>query len=193
MSSCSTAHEQLDTRRGRPTTVAGMDARDLLDDAFGRTRDGVHRVLDGLDVDALTWRPDPDANPIGWLVWHLTRVQDDHVAELAGREQAWTDDGWADRFDLPYDRHDIGYGHTSAEVAAFSVADPALLVDYHDAVVSRTRSYLASLGSDDLDRVVDRRWDPPVTAGVRLVSVVDDQTQHIGQAAYVRGLFERRT
>jgi hypothetical protein len=156
---------------------------------YGRIPPLVRDVVDGLDADALMTRVGPDANPIGWLVWHLTRVQDHHIAELLAADQLWVADGWADRFGMPADADDIGYGHTSDQVAAVPATDAALLVEYHDAVDARTRAFLADPG--DLDRIVDRRWDPPVTLGVRLVSVADDSLQHLGQAAYVRGLLER--
>ena len=54
----------------------------------------------------------------------------------------------------------------------------------------QTLQYLDGIGEADLDRIVDRRWDPPVTLGVRLVSVADDDIQHAGQAAFVRGVVE---
>jgi len=169
-----------------------VDAIDLLVDAFGRAQSDVTRALDGLTAEELNWRPDAEANPVAWLVWHLTRVQDDHVADLAGTEQAYTADGWARRFDLPLDDASIGYGHTSEQVAAVRVDDPALLTGYHDAVYERTIAYLRTLSGEDLDEVIDDAWDPPVTRGVRLVSVVDDDIQHAGQAAYLAGLARRR-
>nr|WP_240044536.1 DUF664 domain-containing protein [Nocardioides albidus] len=144
-------------------------------------------MLDGADDALLAHRPGPDANPIGWLVWHLTRVQDDHVAAVAGTGQVWTDDGYAERFALPLDDGDIGYGHTSEQVGLVRVSAGPLM-DYYRATHARTLEYLATVTPDDLDRVVDTRWDPPVTLGVRLVSVVDDCAQHAGQAAYVKGL-----
>jgi uncharacterized damage-inducible protein DinB len=167
-----------------------MDGPALLVDAFGRIRDLVHDVVDGLTVDQLTIRLDRDANTICWLVWHLTRVQDDHVAEVAGTEQVWTAGGWVDRFALPLAPRSIGYGHSSAEVASVR-ADAALLAGYHDATAERTLDYLGGLSDADLDRVVDRRWDPPVTLGARLVSVVGDDSQHVGQAAFIRGILLR--
>ena len=164
-----------------------MTPADLLTDALGRVLDSVEGVLDDLADDVLAQRPAPDANPIAWLVWHLTRVQDDHVADVAGTEQVYTAQGYADRFALPLDVRDHGYGHTSEQVGL--VRAPAdLLLDYYRATHAATLAYLATLTPDDLDRVVDTRWDPPVTLGVRLVSVVNDCTQHVGQAAYVRGL-----
>lgn len=169
-----------------------MHVTGLLVDAFGRVRDEVHAVLTGLTVADLAFRPDPGANPVGWLVWHLTRIQDDHLAGAFGVEQVWTADGWAGRFALPYADTDTGYGHTSAEVAG--VRAPAdLLAGYHDAVYAQTVGYVGGLAEADLDRVVDEAWDPPVSLGVRLVSVLADDLQHVGQAAYARGLLARRT
>lgn len=169
-----------------------METRDVLADAFGRVVEDVEGAVAGLTAEQLAFRPDPDANSIAWLVWHLTRVHDDHVSELAGREQAYTELGFAARFGFDLDPDDIGYGHTSADVAAVRVDGPELLVAYLRAVTDRTGEYLATVDAAELDRIVDRRWDPPVTAGVRLVSVVNDSTQHAGQAAYVRGLLDRR-
>lgn len=164
-----------------------MTSAELLADAFDRIRQVVSRALVGLTDDQVAARVGPEANSIAWLVWHLTRIQDDHVCGVAGTEQAWTADGWYDRFGLPFDPADHGYGHTSEQVAAVRV--PAeLLAGYHKAVHARTDAYVRTLVDADLDRVVDRGWDPPVTLGVRLVSVVSDDLQHAGQAAYVRGL-----
>jgi len=164
--------------------------QDLLLDAFGRAHDLVPSAIEDLSTDELLWRPDAEANPIAWLVWHLTRVQDDHIAELGGVEQRYTADGWADRFGLPYPTDALGYGQSSEEVGRFRLDDASLLTGYHEAVHAMTVDVVSGL--DDLDRVVDERWDPPVTVAVRLVSVVNDVSQHVGQAAYVRGLALRR-
>jgi uncharacterized damage-inducible protein DinB len=166
-------------------------ANEILTDSFERVRESVHQVVEGLDADDLAYQPDAGSNSIAWLVWHLARVQDDHIADVAGAEQVWTAGGWAARFALPFDEDAIGYGQTAAEVAAVR-ADAELLTGYYDAVHSATLSYLDTLTDQDFPRVVDERWDPPVTLLVRLVSVVNDDTQHVGQAAYVRGLLERR-
>jgi uncharacterized damage-inducible protein DinB len=165
-----------------------MTTAELLADALGRIREIVHQVADGLTAEQLAYRPQPSANSIGWLLWHLTRVQDDHVAEVAGAEQAWTADGWARRFDLPFDDAAHGYGQSPEEVAAVRVQSPDLLTGYHDAVCERSLNFVRTVTDVDLDRIVDERWDPPVTLGVRLVSVLADDLQHAGQAAYVRGL-----
>ncbi|MFI0153699.1 mycothiol transferase [Streptomyces lydicus] len=164
---------------------------DLLVDAFGRIREAVEEAVDGLDPDEIASRPAEESNSVGWLVWHLTRIQDDHVAGVAGTEQVWTADGWYERFGLPFAADDTGYGHSPEEVAAVRDLSAELLTDYHEAVHDATVQYLAGVEDKDYKRVVDRAWSPPVTLGVRLVSVISDDLQHAGQAAYVRGLLGR--
>lgn len=168
-----------------------MDVAALLLELYGRIPPLARRVVHGLDVDQLTEPVAPGANTIAWLVWHLARVQDHHVAELLETDQLWVMGDWAPRFGLDPDPVNTGYGHTAAEVATVRPERPEVLLDYLAAVDDRTRALLAGLAADELDRVVDRRWDPPVTLGVRLVSIADDSLQHAGQAAYVRGLIER--
>jgi uncharacterized damage-inducible protein DinB len=164
-----------------------METSELLTDAFDRIRELYVDIADDLAPDAAHHRPEGTGNSIAWLLWHTARVQDDHVAGLAGNRQAWHD-GWVEAFALPLDVDDIGYGHTSEQVEAVRIEDFGPLVEYHQAVHRLTLDYLGRVDADELDRVVDRRWDPPVTAGVRLVSVVGDCLQHLGQAAYVKGL-----
>jgi uncharacterized damage-inducible protein DinB len=168
-----------------------MTSAELLVDAFGRIREVIHRVVDGLTSDQLAFRLDPEANSIAWLVWHLTRIQDDHLANAAGAEQVWTAQGWVERFGLPFDPRDTGYGHRSEEVADVQVGSWELLTGYHDAVHQQTIRYVERLEDADLDRIVDRSWDPPVSLGARLVSVIADDLQHAGQAAFVRGILQR--
>lgn len=131
----------------------------VLADAFGRIKEVVHDVLDDIPADALTFRPDPNANTIAWLIWHLTRVQDDHIADAAGSEQVWTADGWDNRFGLPFERAAIGYGQNSDDVAAVTTG-AELLREYHDAVHARTVPYIESLSAEDLDSIVDENWSP---------------------------------
>ncbi len=165
-----------------------MDVAALLLELYDRVPPLAQEATSGLDPEQLAQRPTPEANSIGWLIWHLARVQDHHVAELLGTAQVWTEGGWAPRFGLPQDAPDTGYGHTPDQVASIRPDSPQVLTAYHDAVYERTRNLLAGLRPEDLDRIVDKRWDPPVTLGVRLVSIADDCLQHAGQAAYVRGL-----
>ena len=168
-----------------------MDVAELLLELYGRIPPLVESAGGGVTAPALVRAPEPGANTIGWLTWHLTRVQDHHVAELLGAEQIWVDGDRAAHFGVEPDPRNTGYGHDRADVEAIRPDGPEVIVDYLGAVDQRTRSMLGGLGEDDLDRIIDRRWDPPVTMGVRLVSIADDCLQHAGQAAYVRGLLGR--
>jgi hypothetical protein len=162
-------------------------AQELLRDAFTRLIEHADALTDGLTDDESSYRPTADANSIAWLLWHSARVQDFQVADIAGVEQAWTRDGWVDRFGLDLPPDDTGYGHTADDVA--KVWAPAeLLAGYYLAVHQLTLDYVAGVTGAELARIIDRGWDPPVTASMRLVSIIDDCAQHLGQAAYLRGI-----
>jgi uncharacterized damage-inducible protein DinB len=168
-----------------------MESRDLLGDAFGRIREDTHRALEGLTAEQLQWQPDPAANSIAWLVWHLTRVEDDHISDIAGLPQIWSTGEWNTRFGTDPSDANLGYGHTPEQVAEVVPDEPAALLAYHDAVHEATLAYVETIDAEELDRIIDYRWDPPVSVGVRIVSVINDTTQHAGQANYLRGLIER--
>jgi uncharacterized damage-inducible protein DinB len=168
-------------------TVVGMTPAEVYLDFFERILENGVAVVDGLTEEQLAHRPTPDANSIGWLVWHTARIQDAQLAHAAGTDQVWFSGGWVDRFGLDLDRDDDGYGHTSEQVGKV-LAGADLLADYLRATHEATVDYLRGVTEADLDEVIDRNWDPPVTRGVRLVSIADDDAQHLGQAAYLRGL-----
>ena len=162
-------------------------ARELLRDSFARIIEHVNNLTDDLTDEVSFFRPTATANSIAWLIWHSARIQDAQIADIAGTDQVWFTGGWVDQFglDLPRDAH--GYGHTPDEVGKVRV--PAdLLAGYYHAVHKATLEYIASVTTDELARVVDTNWNPPVTASIRLVSIIDDCAQHLGQAAYVRGI-----
>lgn len=163
-----------------------MLTNEVFLDIFGRISNIVHQVLGGIDNEDLSYRPTDEANTIAWLVWHLTRVQDDHIADLADTKQVWHS-GWSDKFGLDLPENATGYGQSSDEVAKVK-ASKELLIGYFEDVNSVTTKYINSLKTEDYERVVDKSWDPPVTVGVRLVSIISDDLQHAGQAAYLKGL-----
>ncbi|NIS67702.1 MAG: DUF664 domain-containing protein [Proteobacteria bacterium] len=168
-----------------------MDWQGLITDGYGRVLQVLEKALDGLTPDDLNEQPHPDCNSMGWLAWHLTRVQDDHIADLMGEEQLWIKDGWHARFNRAPDRKDIGFGHSSEDVAAFKSPGVEVLLDYHRAVQERSGQYINSLSMADLDRELNEPWYQPLpTVGVRLISVMSDNLQHAGQVSYVRGLLK---
>lgn len=168
-----------------------MQWQELLIDGYGRMLEVLEKALDGLTQDDLNYQPHRDSNSIGWLVWHLTRVQDDHIADLMGEEQLWVKNKWYARFNRAPEPKDVGFGHSWEEVAAFKSPDAGIFLEYHRAVLERTKRYLATLTLSDLDRELDEPWYQPLpTVGVRLISVLDDNLEHTGQVAYLRGLIK---
>jgi hypothetical protein len=164
---------------------------ELLTDAFGRIHDVVHQAVDNLTPEELAFRVDGSANSIAWLVWHLSRVIDDHVSEVAAKQQVWIADGWDDQFALPFPPEATGYGFGGDDVAAVQVKSPEILTGYFDGAYEQAVRYVEHLRDEDLSRVVDPSWTPPVTLAVRLVSVISDGLQHAGQAMFIRGIIER--
>ena len=168
-----------------------MEWQQLIMDGYGRVLKVLEKALGGLMQDDLNQQPHPDCNSMGWITWHLTRVQDHHIADLMGEEELWTADGWHSLFDRPPDPGDIGWGHTMEQVAAFRSPDVETLLGYHRAVLERTKRYIAALPAAELKRELDEPWFQPLpTVGVRIVSVLSDDLQHAGQVAYVRGLLQ---
>ncbi|NHA68873.1 mycothiol transferase [Phycicoccus flavus] len=163
---------------------------DLLLDALDRVRETVHGLLDDVPEDRLATPPADGANTVAWLVWHLTRVLDTHVADAFDRDVVWTSQGWAERFDLPFPASAHGYGMSYDDVLAVRTSAENLR-GYFDATHDLVADALRDLTDADLDRVVDEEWDPPVTLGVRLVSALNDATQHVGQASYAAGILTR--
>ena len=170
-----------------------LTAVDALLESFSRIPELLHNVVDDIDADLLTTQPQlPEGHPgnsIGWIVWHIGRMEDAQVAAITDAPEVYAD-GWAERLGTPYAADTHGYGMSAGDVARFTVSSPSALTDYYDAVHARTVEVLQSTPAGGLSRVVDERWDPPVTALVRLVSVVDDAAQHAGQAAYIKGLLQ---
>ena len=168
-----------------------MEWRELILDGYERVLEILEISLNGLTEDDLNHQPRPDCNSIGWLAWHLTRVQDDHIAGLMGKEQLWIKDSWHARFNRSPNPKDIGWGHSVEDVAAFKSPAVDILLEYHRAVLARTKRYIATLSTIELDRQLDEPWFQPLpTVGVRLVSIMSDDLQHAGQIAYIRGLLK---
>lgn len=170
-----------------------MEGGELISDALGRVNRILHRSLEGVSNEMLHQMPTPHSNHMAWLAWHLTRVHDDHLAALMGKPQLWNSEGWHAKFGRRADDMRLGQGDSLEEVAAFRVESASLLLAYHDAVCNSSLDYLKTLTPADMDvELNEPQYTPLPTVGVRLVSVVSDNTQHAGQVAYVRGLLEAK-
>ena len=165
-----------------------MDARDVLREAASRPATEAKALIDTLPEGALNAHAGGHTNSIAWLLWHAGRQMDVQLAQLNGEPQVWHSQGFDSRFNLGELGDTEGYGHTTEQARAVVVEDAALLVEYLGAATATLSEYIAGLSEADLDDVIDTSWTPHVTRGVRLVSMIDDAAQHVGQAAYAAGI-----
>ncbi len=162
-----------------------MECAEFITGIFTRISQVLETALDGLTENEINQQPTPECNSIGWMAWHLTRVQDRFIAMLSNNEQVWITEKWYEKFGREADAKDIGYGHRPEDLANFKVPDTKTLSDYHHAVLEKTRQYTNKLSHEELDRVIDDSRAP--TVALRLTAFISDNLQHAGQVAYLRG------
>lgn len=161
-----------------------MNASEILRDAASRPAEAARSLRPHLTPETLNAHVGEQANSVAWLLWHMGREIDAQVASLGGHEQVWTAQGFGARLGLD---DGIGYGQTADEARAVRSDDADALLAYLDAATASLIAYLGTLDDDALGVVIDSSWDPPVTRGARLVSVIDDAAQHVGQIGYALG------
>ena len=163
-----------------------MTLNDFIADALARESEFLLAALDGLTPDELAWQPAPNANSIGWTLWHMVRVEDMWIQFFAQfQTEIWERDGWNDKFGLP--TRDNGFGHTADQVANFPRINLAEFLHYRAAVRQATLDYLATLSPDDM-HIVPRERRPEMSLGAIFRQMLGEFYQHTGQIAYLRGL-----
>ncbi|GAB2537592.1 mycothiol transferase [Brachybacterium huguangmaarense] len=165
-----------------------MNGIDILSDLATRPRDLADSLRDRLTPEALNRHPGRHDNSIAWLLWHTARMMDMQLSALSGEETVWLAKGYDERFGLGLAPDDMGYGHTPEQARAIRVDDADLLLEHLRDVTAALLAYLGGIDDAALSDVVDEDWDPPVTRGARIVSILDDAAVHVGQAAYVLGM-----
>lgn len=165
-----------------------MNVTELIQDMASRPIAAAEQ-LPQLNAAQLNAHPGGHPNSIAWLLWHSGREVDVQLSHLSGRPELWGQ--FRAGFGLGEVGDTLGYGHDHAEAGAVVVNDQRLLTDYLRATLEALGDYAAGLDEDDLSEVIDHGWDPAVTRGVRLVSIIDDAAQHVGQAAYAAGMLTR--
>ena len=163
-----------------------MTLDEFIADALAREQELLLEAVQDLTPDELGWRAGPEANPIGWILWHMIRVEDMWFQFFVQRKtEIWERDGWNETFGLP--TRDNGFGHTQEQVADFPVLDLAALLRYGEAVRQATLEYLETLGPDDY-AVVPREQRPEMSVGAIFRQIIGEVYQHQGHIAYLKGL-----
>lgn len=151
-------------------------AAHLLTKAFAQTVGLAEVAVAGLNADQLRETVEADSNPIGWLVWHAARMQDQKAAELFGTDQLWTTGDWPDRFGLEPDPSNTGHDHSADDVHRVRPDSPQLLLDYLDAVQTR------ALATEE---------DVSLEERLKLVAVTMKSLKHLAKAVELRGRLDR--
>lgn len=164
-----------------------MNAITILHNAATRPAEAAQGLRSSLSSEVLNAHLGGHDNSVAWLLWHTGREIDIQTADLAGTSEVWSRDGYAERTGIGAPGDGVGLGHTPGDAREICSDHGDALVDYVAAATDALLAYISTLTDADLDEVIDENWDPPVTRGVRLISIIDDAAQHVGQAAYAVG------
>jgi uncharacterized damage-inducible protein DinB len=148
-----------------------------------------HMALKDLSDEDLLKQPKPDCNPIGWLLLHQTRTEDNILSRFSGKPSVWEQDKWFERIQAPGGQEDGNAGNSIEQVRAFRATKSDLLA-YAQAVRKNTLAVLPTITPDTLDRAVE---DPPApfikTENDFLALLLTDYSHHSGQICYLHGYF----
>ena len=154
--------------------------------ALDEYTDELRRAVEGLTPAERRFQPTPDSHHIDFVLWHMARVEDNWVQEFGrGVGSVWERGGWAAKLRLPEQGN--GWGYTAGQVAELPQFDLELLNEYAEAVRAGTIEFLDGLSPDDLDRFPDPKR-PRACIGSMLSHVIVEESQHVGQVAYLRGI-----
>ena len=164
-----------------------MDFREIIRMALDEYMEELKKALDGLTAAERRFQPSPEAHHVDFAVWHMARVEDDWVQRFAQRaDPVWKRDGWPER--LGMSERDSGYGYSAEQVAALPRFDLADMMAYYDSVRTETVRFLDGLKAEDLDEAPHPERRPGYTVGKMFSHVIVEESQHVGQVAYLRGL-----
>ena len=163
-----------------------MTLNEFITDALEKENGFLLEALDGLGQGELSWQPAPDANSIGWILWHMVRVEDMWIQFFAQfQTELWETEGWHEKFGLP--TRDNGFGHTADQVNDFPSLDLDEFLRYRASVRQATLAYLDTLTPEDMERV-PRERRPEMSLGAMFRQIIGEMYQHVGHIAYLRGL-----
>ena len=163
-----------------------MDFRNIVKVALDEYTDDLRRAVDGLTAAERRFQPTPDSHHIDFVLWHIARVEDNWVQEFGrGVESVWERGVWPAKLGLPEQGN--GWGYTAEQVAELPQFDLDLLNEYAEAVRAGTIEFLDGLSPDDLNRRPDPKG-PQNSIGRMLSHVIVEESQHVGQVAYLRGI-----
>ncbi len=164
-----------------------MELKDLILAGLDRVKEANMKTLDGLSRHELVWRPGPEANTIGLIIFHSARSEDNVVqSRVQGKSQIWESEKWYQKLNLPI--ADTGAHYTVQQIAAFPAPELNDWLAYAGAVRTRTQDYLKGMTNAGFGKVINVPRHGDVTIGWYLMNMVVHMAEHAGEISYLRGL-----
>ena len=164
-----------------------MELTDFIQAALQGTQRGVKRATDGLTPHELVWRPGPEANSIGVILFHMARSEDTFLqATIQHKTTVWESEKWHETLNIA--ATDSGARYTTEQVSVFKVPELKEHLAYADSVRAKTNEYLKELTPAKCDQKVSWGTTGESTVGSLLALVVNHSAQHVGEMSYLRGL-----
>ena len=163
------------------------DFRDAIKSGLTEFLDGLKKAVNGLTPAELRWQPTLASNPIAWIVWHMARVEDRWVNRvLSGGVELWISEGWHKKFGMTEEAH--GYGETMEQVRAMPDLAMFELLAYFDAVRKSTLAHLERMTPEQLGATYPHSRLKGITGAWILGHILVEESQHLGQVAFIRGV-----
>ncbi len=164
-----------------------MEIREFIQSALDRVKQATTRAVNGLSHQELTWRPGPECNSIGLILFHQARFEDSFVqGRIRGKSQVWDLEKWYQKLNMPVS--ESGSGYTAEQIAAFPVPELTDLMGYAEAVRAQTLEYLRDITKDEFNKTINMPRLGDLTIGALFTIVVVHLAQHSGEISYLRGM-----
>lgn len=164
-----------------------MDVRDFALQSLNESQTALMQAVDSLSQEELMRQPQPGANHIAFILWHMVRAEDWFFHYLFQRvPQVWESEQWHEKLNLPDDPRVTGFGYTEEQVASFPSIQLRDLIAYSEAVRARTVDYLRSVNPARFDEIAKSRLFGEVSIGNLIGHLLIELAQHVGQIAYIR-------
>jgi uncharacterized damage-inducible protein DinB len=170
-----------------------MDVKEFALHSLNELQAALVESIDDLTQEESFRQPQPGANHIAFMLWHIVRVEDWFFHYLFQRvPQVWESESWHEKLGLPEDPKATGFAYTTEQVDGFPSVQLRDLRAYGEAVRAETLDYLRNTDAAKLDETVKSRLFGEVSIGSLIGHVIVELSQHVGQIAYVRGLVRER-
>ena len=165
-----------------------MEANEFVKLALERIQESVDRATNGLTEEELKWQPNPEANPIGFILWHQIRAEDGIVNGMIRQQpQVWMTGKWYEKCNMSDDPQNSGGGYTPEQIATFKPPKLEVLQEYAKAVRAQINEYLDSLTPDKFNDVIETPFGKFTVVQI-LTLLLSELAQHTGHIGYIRGL-----